>query len=137
MSIVVSPAAKEFRKQSKPSTQATTKSMSPFRGERERRRKQIIDRLILGATLAFCMLVVFAVWYSEGKVLAAPTRFLAQFAGKDALASRNAAMNCANPKNRNTPYCQDRVSETEGQWNSLSRSQDGKMNAFTLHSPGN
>ncbi len=131
MPIVSSPAARTVKVPEK------SPGAVIFPGEGERRRKQIVDRIILGATMAFCILVVFAVWYSDGKVLAAPTKFLSQFAGKDALSPRTAAMNCGHPKNRNTPYCQDRVSETEGQWQSLSRNQEGKSNPFSLHGPGN
>lgn len=106
--------------------------LEPFKGERERQRKAFVERMILGATLTFCFALIFAVWYSEGKVLENPTKFLAQFAGEDALASKDAALNCRHPKNRNTPYCQERTAALESDWKSMGRTQGGKVNPFGL-----
>ncbi len=128
----VSPAGK------KPATSGKDKKkpkrpLTPFPGEQERRRKALIERFILGATLTFCVLVISAVWYSEGKVLDGTTRFLAQFAGKDAQSPRDFAQNCRHPKNRNTPYCLERTAEIDASWQSMSKNQEGKANPFTLH----
>ena len=129
MGIVVSPAAKQEPKIPEP----PKKPSKAFPGEKERWRKMMLDRLILAATFSFCGLMIFTVWYSQGRVLDKPIRFLSQFAGKDALAPRNAAQNCANPKNKNTPYCQEREGQVQADWQSMSRNQDGETNPFTLH----
>lgn len=111
--------------------QGAKRNAEPFRGEKERRRKQLIERFILGATVAFCLAVVFAVWYSEGRVLEDPVRFLQTF--EVIPTSRDIAQNCRHPKNRNTPYCQERLAKIESDWQSMNRTQDGKVNPFTLH----
>jgi hypothetical protein len=46
---------------------------------------------------------------------------------------RNPAEACKNPKNKNMPYCQDRIGRAEADWREMSRFQGGKVNKFTLH----
>lgn len=109
---------------------------TPFRGEQERRRKQLLERIILASTVAFCFILIFSVWWTRGRVLDSSVRFLAKFAGVDAQSPREAAMNCRHPKNINTPYCIEHEAKVEESWRSMNRNQGGKTNAFSLHGSG-
>jgi hypothetical protein len=105
---------------------------SVFRGEEIRRRHRFLERLAIGLTVAFCGVILFAIWYSDGRVLDSPIKFLQSFESKDAQAPRNYAQNCRDPRNKNLPYCQDKIAQTEAEWRSMSRTQGGKTNHFTL-----
>ncbi len=101
--------------------------------ERERRRRRLLERTAMSITVFFCAALIFSVWYTDGAVLNSTIAYLSQFAGADSQASRNAAINCMHPRNRNTPYCQERTSRAEADWQAMSRVQGGKSAPFTLH----
>lgn len=50
--------------------------------------------------------------------------------------SYNRSLNCQNPQNKNTPYCQDKQAEVEQGWNAIARSRPSSPNQFTLHREG-
>ncbi len=107
--------------------------------ELERQKKIFRERFALSLAVGFCTLVAISVWYTQGKILDPAYNFLAGFAPADALASRNAAANCQDPRNKSTPYCQDRKVQTDADWRAISSSQGagtkrgGSSTQFTLH----
>jgi len=124
------PPAKIIRSVKIPAKKGKLESV---RGERERQRRLLVERAIVASLLFFCFALVLAVWYTDRKVLDWPIRFFAGFAPSALQSSRDLGINCRMPKNRNTPYCQEHFAEVEESWQSMSRTQGGKVNAFTLH----
>ncbi len=84
---------------------------------------------MLISALSFSLLVGFVIWFTDGRVFDVVMQFEA--AG---VATNNPAVSCRNPKNKNTPYCQERKARTEGNWQSISRHSGGKGAAFSLNS---
>jgi len=96
------------------------------------RRQKTLERCVLGVSLSFVGLIAFAIFYDDGVIFDKGVSFLQSFESDDKNATKGALMNCQNPKNINTPYCQDRITETENSWNSIVK-HDKKSPAFTLH----
>ena len=95
-------------------------------------RQKRLERITLIVTIAFTTVVAFAAWYTDGRIFSSAWNTILSFEAPGH-ASRNAALNCQNPKNKNTPYCVERTAEAGAMWESISRYTDGKGNAFTLH----
>ncbi|MFN8392690.1 MAG: hypothetical protein U0136_20530 [Bdellovibrionota bacterium] len=104
-----------------------------LRGEDARRRRRFLESTALVLTVVGCLGLAFTIWYTDGKVLDSSIEFLQSFESKDSQAPRDYAQNCQDPRNKNTPYCQDRMAQTESDWKSMGRTQGGKTNYFTLH----
>lgn len=90
----------------------------------------------MGVVCLFLLGVCVAAWLTDGQVFSTPISALRSLESKEGQSSSNASVNCRNPKNKNTPYCQDRAAEVEGQWQGISRIQGGKAAPFKLSSPG-
>lgn len=93
----------------------------------------MLERGLMAVTVGFCVALGIAVWYTDGAVLSSTIDYLAQFEAGEAQASRNAALNCMRADNKNTPYCQNRSSRADADWQAMSRVQGGKAAPFTLH----
>ena len=104
--------------------------------ERLRWRRKLTERVAIAVVCLFLVGVGVAAWLTEGQVFSAPLTALRSLESKEGLASSNASVNCRHPKNKNTPYCQERAAEVEGQWQGISRIQGGKAAPFKLTSPG-
>ena len=100
-------------------------------GKDSQRRKKLAERAALIATLCFAGGIAIIAWFTEGKVFTAPFKLIASF---QSVGTRDAAINCQNPKNINTPYCVERRAKVNDDWASMSRYHEGKGNSFTLHS---
>ena len=124
----------------KPPTKATPikSSSAPSLAsmERLRWRRKITERIALCLVSLFLVGVGVAAWMTEGQVFNAPLTALRSLESREGQGSSNASVNCRNPKNKNTPYCQDREAQVEGQWQGISRIQGGKAAPFKLTSPG-
>ncbi len=95
-------------------------------------RKKRIERLVLGGAVSFLVVVILAVWFTDGLVMTKTLRVLRRIEGADANPSLSAVTNCLDPRNRSRPYCQNRLAERESTWRGITRF-GGTENAFTLH----
>ena len=120
-------AAKPIRSSSVPSLASM---------ERLRWRRKLTERVAMAVVVIFLVGVGVAAWLTEGQVFSNTVTALRSLEGKDGQASANASVNCKHPKNKNTPYCQERSAQVEGQWQSISRIQGGKSAPFKLSAPG-
>lgn len=89
-----------------------------------------LERAILAGTICLVVIVGSAVWLTDGKILKGTVKFLQKFES-EADQGRNAAKNCMDVRNRNTPYCQDRAGQAEQDWRGITRNGGGG-NAFKL-----
>lgn len=96
----------------------------------ERRKRS--ERLALILAMSFCVLIALLTWLTDGRLFGGAWDMVMQFEAPGA-ASRNPAINCLNPRNKNTPYCAERKGQIEGEWQGISRHHKGKSTPFTLH----
>lgn len=106
------------------------------RAEALRKRRRMVERAALGATLAFLSGVGVLAWYTDGRVFDHPIQVLQAMGGSQYQQSRNAAVNCKDPRNKNTPYCQQRDARSAAEWAAMSRVQGGKVSPFSLTKSG-
>ena len=85
---------------------------------------------MIGSLLLLFLGMGMAAWLTDGRIVSSSLKFLQSF---DPLESRNPAANCSNPKNKNTPYCQERRAATSANWSEMSKSSGGKSAPYTLH----
>lgn len=104
--------------------------------ERVRWQRKLSERLAIIAVLLFFTGVGVAAWLTEGRLFSSTMTALRSLEGSDGQGSENASVNCKHPKNKNTPYCQERTAEVEGRWQSMSRVQGGKAAPFKLSGSG-
>ncbi len=97
----------------------------------ELRKQKRIEQTFAAVVLSLVMLFTAVGWYTGGQFFMTAASFLQSF-NPNSNQSRNQAQNCQDPKNRNTPYCQDQMRSSASTWKSVSRSWGGKAPAFKL-----
>lgn len=90
------------------------------------------ERIFLYCILAGVSLFVFAVWYTEGRLLDQIVDSLRRVERVFVPDNGSMVSACRRPENRNTPYCQNRANATQRQWKTLMGGGKGG-NQFTLH----
>lgn len=133
-------AAEKAKNQSGP--QRVQASANPSRdaikvmGYSVQQRSRLRNLIALGATGAFLCTVAVLGWLTDGEIFTNTWQAVVRFEAPGA-APRDIALNCANPKNKNTPYCDKRDQQLRSTWNGITRNNDGKAAAFTLHGKSN
>ena len=95
-----------------------------------RRQKRKIEWIMIGLTIfIFGGISVFLLIPSQALRRAEALISFLENGGK---VSRNPAVTCADPRNRNTAYCLDKRGRTEGDSKAFPRIQDSKVNQFSL-----
>lgn len=95
-------------------------------------KQKRLERMVWCGSMLFVGGIIFSVWYTEGALIDGTVSLLQRMEGADAKASFNPSINCMHEKNKNTPYCQNRIQQQQSTWRGLTRF-GGKDNAFTLH----
>jgi hypothetical protein len=93
-------------------------------------KKRQQDLLIISGLVVFLTTIALVAWTSDGRIVSSSIKFLQSF---EPLESRNHAANCSKPKNKNTPYCQERKAAINASWTEMNRSSGGKNAPYTLH----
>ncbi len=102
--------------------------------EEYKKRQKLIERIVGFSSLLFVAVVVALVWISEGgEVMGSTVRFLQRIEEGLATNSLQPDINCADPKNASTPFCEDRKARIESTWRGITRFHKGKANPFALH----
>lgn len=86
--------------------------------------------MIIGGVIMLLVTMGFAAYLTNGSIVQSSIRFLQSF---EPLESRNPALNCSNPKNKNTPYCQERKAAINASWTEMNRSYGGRSAPYTVH----
>jgi len=94
---------------------------------------RFVEHFALVFSLLFVGSIGFLIWYTDGKIINSTVRVLQSFESSDAQASRLSAVNCQDPRNKNTPYCVERAANIESEWNALGHSRSGPGSMFSLH----
>ena len=115
-----SPEAGARRESSKTTLSKTLKRPS---------RKKRQERLVLILAIVFSVGIAVLAWLTEGRLFTVPWEAMMALEAPGN-ASRSAAINCQNPKNRNTPYCLNRKAEVKANWEGIQR---GGGKGFNLH----
>ena len=102
--------------------------------QREIQREKLIERSVLVGAAVFVVLIGALVWTSD-RAMAGVYKAVTYLGGGAASKYINQELACRDPKNRNTPYCQERKARIESTWKGIERSTD-TPNMFTLHERG-
>lgn len=95
-----------------------------------RSRQRKIEYIALAVTLFIISGVSFAAWYSDGKIFGDALDLLRSVEKSND--AKNVLLNCRNPKNQKTPYCQDRIADQQQTWSAVTSTPRGKSPAFSL-----
>jgi hypothetical protein len=100
---------------------------------KQRRQRVFLERTALGLALLFSLIVVGLSMYTDGRVMDTFVRALQSLESEDQRPSASAVLNCRHPRNRNTPYCQERLRDVESTWMHTVRTGSGVSYQYTLH----
>ena len=104
--------------------------------EQTRRRRQLYERIALASTFVFIGAVCLIAWQTDGAIFQSPISALQSLGGSEYQQSRNALINCKDPRNTNTPYCQERIAKMNAKWTEMNKVHGGRVSPFTLHEKG-
>ncbi|MCC6220916.1 MAG: hypothetical protein IT291_06725 [Deltaproteobacteria bacterium] len=94
------------------------------------RRKQ--ERILSVFVLFFVVGIVLASIYFDGSLTSSAWSLFNRLNGEEQMGTGNPVLDCENPSNENTPYCQERKARIERTWKAISRYEEGKAPAFSL-----
>ena len=90
------------------------------------------EKAVVGIVVGFVAVFGAVAYLTEGAFVSGAVKFMGSLEGKDANASRNAAINCQDKRNMRLPYCEERRARTEADWKGIVRYGGGQSNAFKL-----
>ena len=102
----------------------------------KRRKREMRERATIYCTLFFGTVIIISLWLTEGRLIDGVAKALQSVEDSVMKTSTNPALNCRNPKNRNTPYCQKKYGKKKSEWSNMTILKDEDKNQFTLHSRG-
>ncbi len=125
-------------KNSKPATPSGKRQIPVSRTRLRRlwdeRRVEIVSA---GGALVFVLGIIYVSLVTDSRLAQGVSNVYHWAAGTDNLSTGNAVLDCAKPKNRNTPYCAERRARTKATWKSISRHGGKGMPVFSLHGNDN
>jgi hypothetical protein len=102
--------------------------------DRERRKRKRLERLTLGATFLFAMLIGVAVWYAQPELVSdSYRRVVGAVTGNSTVQSVDTRdVDCAREEYAGSKVCQDR-GRAESNWSGIVLNTGGKEKPFSLH----
>jgi hypothetical protein len=102
--------------------------------DRERRKRKTLERLTLGATFLFAMLIGVAVWYAQPELVSGSyRRVVGAITGTSVGQSIDPRdIDCEREQYAGSKICQDR-GRAESNWSGIVLNSGGKERPFSLH----
>ena len=100
-----------------------------------RKRERRFERYTAIFLVLFSLGVLTSGLLTRGAVFTSTLELLSNLENPDSRPPKDPGLNCQNPKNRNTPYCQERFGDVDSSWRSVGRFQGGTAPAFSLSAP--
>lgn len=92
-----------------------------------------LEVLSAAAALLFVVGIVYVSVVTDGQIAQGISSAYHWAAGTENLSTGNVVLDCAKPKNHNTPYCAERRGRAKSTWKSISRHGGTGMPVFSLH----
>ena len=99
----------------------------------KRRKKEKLERITLYCMLGFSIFVVILIWATDGRIIDRTVAALQSVEDSIRETRRNLSIDCQLAKNKNIPYCLEKVAQTKSEWQEMTMTNNEGRTQFGLN----